>query len=261
MSQQTDDRVRSLLEAAAAPSEAGPVPGEQEALAAFRATVPNRSGRTRMRTHLTPARTAAATALSAALILAGSVSAAAAGALPDSAQSKAHDVLQTVGVDVPTGTDHGQAGEHPDHPANHGADVSLTAHSTGPGPDHGQAVSTAARDKTTVDDTSVAPGDTEATPNNRHGTTVSELAKSTEPGPSHGPTVAAEASGGKARAGGQGTTSGDEAHGKSGAKHGNSDETHPSADAGSRSDHATDGQTKAGEARGDHGSHGDTQPQ
>ncbi|MGH3444633.1 MAG: hypothetical protein ACRDPB_04605, partial [Nocardioidaceae bacterium] len=190
MSQQTDDRVRSLLDAAAAPSEAGPVPGEPEALAAFRASFPNRSGRTRMRTHLTPAKTVAAAALGAGLILTGGVSAAAVGALPDSAQGAAHAVLNTVGVTVPDAPDanSGKAGQ-----PNHGTEVSSVAKpdpTTGPGPDHGALVSGVARgdhskpgDETGA--TSVAPS---GEPTANHGADVSNLAKTTAPGPSHGPT-------------------------------------------------------------------------
>ena len=85
-----DDRVATLLAAAAAPSEPGPLLGEAEALAAFRAShdSPRRSS---MLSFLTPARTAAATVVGAAM----------AGALPGAAQQTAHDVLAEVGVSVP----------------------------------------------------------------------------------------------------------------------------------------------------------------
>lgn len=95
-----DERVATLLAAAAAPSEPGPLPGEAEALAAFRAyhDSPRRSS---MLSFLTPARTAAATVVGAGLLLTGGVGAAMAGALPGAAQQTAHDMLAEVGVSVP----------------------------------------------------------------------------------------------------------------------------------------------------------------
>src|SRR4029453_16455335 len=91
--------VRALLAAAAAPTESGPVPGESEALAAFRAAHPHE--RTRMLSSISPAKAALATSATAALIFAGAFSAAAAGALPGAAQDTAHEVLAKIGVTVP----------------------------------------------------------------------------------------------------------------------------------------------------------------
>jgi hypothetical protein len=104
-----DERVERLLNAASAPSEPGPVPGEDQALAAFRASQ-DVLGRTPMRTHLTSAKTAAAAALSVGLLVTGG--AAAAGALPAPAQDAASEVLATVGIDVPMADE--RAGENPE---------------------------------------------------------------------------------------------------------------------------------------------------
>ena len=95
-----DERVLSVLAAAAAPTEPGPLPGEAEALAAFRASrIATR--RPSMLSSLMTAKAAAAAALSAGILLTGSVGAAAAGALPAGAQDSASDLLARVGVSVP----------------------------------------------------------------------------------------------------------------------------------------------------------------
>ena len=93
-------RVRSLLAAAAAPAEPGPLPGEAEALAAFRAArLTTRSER--MPATTTPLRTALAGGATAGLLLTGVLSAAAAGTLPGAAQEVARGLLARVGVTVP----------------------------------------------------------------------------------------------------------------------------------------------------------------
>ena len=94
-----DPRVRALLAAAAAPTEPGPLPGETEAVAAFRTrSLPTRSF---MPSSLTPLRVVVATGLGSGLLLVGGVGAAAAGALPGAAQDTARTWLDTVGVHVP----------------------------------------------------------------------------------------------------------------------------------------------------------------
>jgi hypothetical protein len=95
-----DDRVRAVIDALAAPTEPGPLPGEVEAVAAFRAQV--RSRRSPM-SHLTPVRTAVGAALGAGVLLVTGAGAAAAGALPGAAQQTAHDVLGALGIAVPAG--------------------------------------------------------------------------------------------------------------------------------------------------------------
>ncbi len=90
--------VASLLRAAAAPSEPGPQPGEEAALAAFRATRQT-IGRTRMRS--TRMKAVLAASVSAGVLLTGGVAAAATGSLPGPAQ----DVLSRVGL-------HAQGGDH-----------------------------------------------------------------------------------------------------------------------------------------------------
>jgi hypothetical protein len=105
-------RLRALLAAAAAPSEAGPQPGETAALAAFRELVPavptviSLTARRRVRVLAT-------TAVSTVVVLAGGAAAAATGSLPGPAQGVAKTVLGAVGVHVPAGKP-----AHPTHPAH-----------------------------------------------------------------------------------------------------------------------------------------------
>lgn len=130
-----DERVAALLEAAAAPTEPGPQPGEDAALAAFRAS-PETTRRIPMRSPLTPRRTAAAAALSVGLLVTGGFGAAAAGALPDAAQAKAQEWLAALEIDVP-GPDEASAGhadERGESDAVDGEDVAATSS------EHGQAV-------------------------------------------------------------------------------------------------------------------------
>ncbi|MGH3372318.1 MAG: hypothetical protein ACRDPR_20215 [Nocardioidaceae bacterium] len=95
-----DERLAALLAAAAAPTEPGAVPGEADAVAAFRASHDDHR-RFSMLSSLTPAKTAAAAALSVGVLLTGGVGAAMAGSLPGAAQQTAHDMLTTVGIEVP----------------------------------------------------------------------------------------------------------------------------------------------------------------
>lgn len=95
-----DERVRSVLDALAAPTEPGPLPGELDAVAAFRAQ--HRTRRISM-SHVTPFRMAVASAVGAGVFLTGGVAAAVTGSLPADAQDTAHTVLGTLGVSVPAG--------------------------------------------------------------------------------------------------------------------------------------------------------------
>jgi hypothetical protein len=93
-----DERVRSLLDALAAPTEPGPLPGELDAVVAFRSQ--HRTRRTPM-SRLNPVRAAVATALGTGVFLAAGAGAAAAGVLPAAAQDTAHEMLASLGIDVP----------------------------------------------------------------------------------------------------------------------------------------------------------------
>lgn len=115
-----DPRVESLLSAAAAPPEPGPLPGEEAALACFRdlcqepadpAFPAPRHRLERRPTPLRPARVLTAAAVGAGVLMAGGV-AAAAGVLPGQAQDHARTWLDKVGVSVPSaeGRTSGQAG-------------------------------------------------------------------------------------------------------------------------------------------------------
>lgn len=149
-----DARVTSLLEAATAPTEPGPVLGELEALAAFRATHGPASRRSSVSACLASARVTVGAALGALVLTGGVGAAAAAGSLPGAAQDTASEWLSKVGVTVPTagdrakpqddrGDDSGEAeapaGATPD---GHGEKVSGLARDTGEsGADKGAAIS------------------------------------------------------------------------------------------------------------------------
>lgn len=105
-----EHRVKSLLAAAAAPTEPGPLMGEAEVLAAFRATrdLPRRSARLSART---PLRAIAAVFVSIGLLLAGTVAATATGSLPGPAEHAVHEWLTRFGAIAPA------ANERPGTPA------------------------------------------------------------------------------------------------------------------------------------------------
>lgn len=111
-------RLSELLAAAAAPPATGPQPGEASALAAFRELVTEPAGIPSL-AHRRRARLAVAAASSIVVVLGGGVAAAATGALPDSAQQVAKNVLGAVGVHVPGPADgqHG-GGSHGRHHGN-----------------------------------------------------------------------------------------------------------------------------------------------
>jgi hypothetical protein len=186
-SREADERpeasVVRLLDAAAAPAEPGPQPGEEQALAAFRAS--RRTRRIPMFSHTAPAKAAVAATIATGTLLFAGVGAAAAGVLPDEAQDTASSALAALGFDVPRANEH--AGDHPaqrgaadtdeateDDAAEHDADE--TADETADDTDD------TASEETTIetDDADVeesgAPADPEA---NDHGKAVSDLAKST----------------------------------------------------------------------------------
>jgi len=167
-----DPRVAVLLAAAAAPTEPGPQPGEDAALAAFRAAAPAPTRRIRMLPTL-KATAIAATATGALMV--GGVAAAATGALPGAASDTARAALARVGVTVA-----GPAAASGTHSATHGSAK----------PSSGTTGST--------DATVPSPGATA----NAHGKAVSELATTTTlTGRDKGVAISTLASGGKARHG------------------------------------------------------------
>ncbi len=103
---QPDPRVRLLLEAAAAPTEPGPAPGEERALAAFREVHDPASPPT---TRRPTGRVGVMTSLGVAALLTLGSGAAVAGGLPGAAQDKAEEVLTSLGVE-PAGADDHAAG-------------------------------------------------------------------------------------------------------------------------------------------------------
>jgi hypothetical protein len=149
-----DARVTSLLEAASAPTEPGPVLGELEAMAAFRAAQGPASRRSSVSALLASARVTVGAALGALVLTGGVGAAAAAGSLPGAAQDTASEWLSKVGVTVPTagertkphhdrsddsGEAEAPAGARPD---GRGEEVSGTARDTGEsGADKGAAIS------------------------------------------------------------------------------------------------------------------------
>ena len=152
-----DRRVRSLLNAATAPDETtGPLPGEDEALAAFRAS-PQGPRRNPMFSPLVSTKAAVAAAIGTGVLLTGGVGAAAAGVLPGPAQETASTVLETVGISVPAGegADHngrpeqapgdgaGENGSEPTRGEEAGENAEVP-----PAADHGQQVSDTAKNTT-----------------------------------------------------------------------------------------------------------------
>ena len=133
-----EHRVMSLLAAAAAPTEPGPLTGEAEVLATFRATrdLPRRSVRLSART---PLRAIAAVFVSIGLLLAGTVAATATGSLPGPAQHTVHEWLTRFGAIAPA------ANERPDTPAPAPPDAGAGVRNAPRGTDNGAAVSDHAR--------------------------------------------------------------------------------------------------------------------
>jgi len=154
-----DERVTSLLEAASAPTEPGPVRGELEALAAFRASHAPTSRKSPVSALLTSARVTVGAAVGALLLTGGVGAAAASGSLPGAAQDTASEWLSKVGVSVPSARDrskpHGDrrddsgeaeapAGTAPD---SRGEEISGLARDSGAsGADKGAAISGLASD-------------------------------------------------------------------------------------------------------------------
>ena len=173
-----DPRVRALLAAPAAPAGSGPLPGEQEALAAFREASSRR--RFSMRP-LSPVRAAVAAGLGAGVLLAAGVGGAAAGVLPGAAQDTAKTWLDTVGVEVPGPNAH-SAG-HADtrgRSAEAGApDEDADATETDP-------IETTESESEVDETTEPAAGTTEESAErelpeaSEHGQTVSETARTTD---------------------------------------------------------------------------------
>jgi len=104
-------RLAALLAAAAAPSDAGPQPGETVVLDAYRELVTEAAGiPSLVRRHRRRAMVIASA--STVAVLASGVAAAATGSLPGAAQQTAKTVLGVIGVSVPGPNSH--AGNHPD---------------------------------------------------------------------------------------------------------------------------------------------------
>ena len=191
-----DERVSSLLSAAAAPSEPGPLPGEGAALAAFRAAQPQ-PRRSPHRSVLVAARSGMAAAM-AGLLLTGGVAAATAGVLPGLAQDTVDGVLVDLGLspadadagrEHATGTDDSEQAE-PSVPttgdAVDGEDTAAEGATSEP-----DAADAADADAADADDTAGA-----------HGKEVSRTARETEAtGAAKGAEIAGLASRGRSRAG------------------------------------------------------------
>lgn len=138
-------RLASLLTAAAALDPSDQLIGEEAALAAFRAELTDRpDGRSPTKaTSPSPKARLLAIALAGGLSVGGSVAAAAAGSLPDSAQQIAKDVLSQLGVDVPA-PDKVGVGSTVGHEGGAGDDRPSTSQDPG----HGEEVSEVARTTT-----------------------------------------------------------------------------------------------------------------
>lgn len=225
-----DERVASLLAAAAAPTESGPAPGEEEVLAAFRASheTPRRSF---MRSPITPAKTALAAAVGAGVLLTGGVAAAATGSLPGAAQDKASEMLTKVGVTVPGADEH--AAGNPDQRGSSADDDAETE----------ETEETTEGTEESAETPAVEDDGSEDTESHGKGEAVRELARSEETtGVEKGAAVSGYASEGKSKAG-QNHQQGKPAE----------DDTEEPADGteGDDADESSTGETKSAERRTD----------
>ena len=236
-----EEPVASLLRAAAAPSEPGPQPGEETALAAFRATR-DTTGRKPVRS--TKMKTAFAAAVSAGVLLTGGVAAAAVtGTISMPGHGHTVPSQATDNAKVPTGVPTAVPTDLPSDAASSSDSTDETTE---------QSDSTA-DDQATTD---VAPSEAETTaaahPTN-HGGEVSDLAKNdTATGEQHGADVSALASGGRSTAGRD--------HAKSGGQSPEGKPTDPGApksDTGATK--SADGQAAAQDGAGNSSHAGDTQ--
>jgi hypothetical protein len=193
-----DGAVARLLDAAAAPVEPGPQPGEEQALAAFRAS--HRTRRIPMFSHPTRAKAAVAATIGAGtLLFAGVGGAAAAGALPDHAQNTVSTVLTGLGLDVPRADEH--AGDNPADLGTEDATTEETSDTTEDTTDDTTEDTTVETDQADTEDADETgdPADPEA---NDHGKEVSALAQDDSlTGADKGAAVSELASGGKSKAG------------------------------------------------------------
>jgi hypothetical protein len=226
-----DRRVRSLLDAAAAPDEpAGRLPGEAEALAAFR-TSTQRTRRTSMLSPLVSTKAAMAAAIGTGVLLTGGVGAAAAGVLPGPAQQTASTVLKTVGISVPAGhggSENGPSGQIPGEAAD------------------GNRPSGQTRGEEAGENAEVPPAAD-------HGKQVSETAKNTTAeGDDKGQEIAGLASDGRAQSGDHGSAETPQGDKPSGAGNGEPPVTVPDSGGTGTASDATSGQEQSAGAA-DHG--------
>jgi hypothetical protein len=239
-----DERVAVLLAAAAAPADPGPQPGEEQALAAFRAS-PHRTRRISMFSTPTRAKVAVASTIGAGVFLFTGVGAAAAGVLPDAAQDTASTVLGRLGFEVPRADD--AAGAHPAQ--------------RGPAEEAAETEPDAEPDAETDTDTDVTETETDATETDAtetsegKGSTVSGLATSTDAeGVDKGAEISTYASGGKSRAGADHTARGAQDDADPDATPGQTPVEHPKGGSTPTADEATveeDAAATAGTATAD----------
>lgn len=234
-----DPRVQALLAAAAAPTESGPLPGEQEALAAFREV--NSRRRFSMRS-LSPVRAAVAAGLGAGVLLAAGVGGAAAGVLPGAAQDTAKTWLDTVGVEVPGPNAH-SAG----HADERGKSADAGAPDEDAADETAEPTGTEAEDTTEPADTTEESTEKELPEASEHGQTVSETARTTD---AEGADKGAEISGlasegksteGRAHAGGPEETEPTE----------DAEDAEPGAQGKAKADEASDGKRASDDDKGD----------
>lgn len=182
-----DEAVASLLRAARPSTSPGPVPGEAQVLAEFRAADhdPERPLMQRTRTR---ARVLVAGVATAGMLTTAGAAAAATGALPGAAQQTARDMLARVGVTVPG----------PDSHANGHADTRGNSNAT-----------QTSTDQTSTDQATTDQARPSAQPSSAgKGAEISGLARTTTAtGVDKGAEISTLASGGKSQAGQHGTPS------------------------------------------------------
>jgi hypothetical protein len=197
------ERVADLLRAAAAPAEPGTQPGEDAALAAFRATA-QEPGRTPMHSSRSSFKIALAAAATSGVLLTGGAAAAAAGNLPGPAQDAVSGVMAGLGVDVPGADEH--AAGHVDPATDESADPDATNED--------------ANESTEPETDAQDEAKPSQKPSPTHGSEVSKLATTTTlTGRDKGAAISRLASGGKSKAGGQGSAAEGSGHKADGQAH------------------------------------------
>jgi hypothetical protein len=237
-------RVRALFAAAAAPVDTTePLPGEEEALAAFRGS-PRHLRRFSMLSPLVSAKGFIASAITTGVLLTGGVGATAAGVLPGGAQETVSTWLRDVGISVPAG-ERADDNRHSERTSGESADERHSEPTSGEGAeDNRDSEQSRGREANPRGSGQIPADDAEPPSAADHGEQVSETAKnSTAEGADKGKEVAAVASDGRVGPGERGSA---------GEDHGDPPASPRSSHGTDKASDATHGEKRSSEAA-DHG--------